>query len=586
MFFRRIIAAALMLSAPLPQALAQGTFSFSTEVSPQSGSLDDDFIFSVVLEGSYSGGFPYLTGGEDFKLSLIGPQTSVNIINGTVEQRVAYRYRLIPKREGKLLTPAAEIEIDGEKYESEPLTVEITKSSAPRLAAQQDVFLKQTLSKESIFVGEQVVCSLGFFAAVPVFEAQLDPATFDGFWHESLGEAAKTSKIIEGREFDVTRIEDALFAIKPGKLSLAARTLNAKMRVRAQSSRRQPDPFSLDPFGSGIFDDFFGNARLKEVTLTSEEITLNVKALPEPPRDFPLWNTSTPLVGETSISLGANTGSIKAGESKTLTIEVQSTGNLNPLDKIDLKLSRDVKIYEESPESKTVRQGGLLVSKKTFRVSLVPLKGGQIVIPGIELGYFDPNEARYKVAKSRELAFDVIGETTAAEPVESFPGKESDTNGPPAPLPVSKPTHAAKPLKYEEATIVETLVDYVSVPFALLVFLAGLALIAAAYLAVRWNQSAQPRKDTQRLLTQTESLDDLRKTFRLALVNKLGLDADVLGADELRAQVRTKFKEVNLQFAIISLLDDLDLCSFGGKAADAAAVTALRQRALEVAKEW
>ena len=44
------------------------------EVSPLSGSIDDTFIFSVVASNGNTAGHPYLSGGEDFKLTLLGPR--------------------------------------------------------------------------------------------------------------------------------------------------------------------------------------------------------------------------------------------------------------------------------------------------------------------------------------------------------------------------------------------------------------------------------------------------------------------------------------------------------------------------------
>jgi hypothetical protein len=56
----------------------------SATVSPQSGNMDDQYVFTVQIDGLQQSEYPVLEGGEDFEIMQIGPQSSLQIINGQV----------------------------------------------------------------------------------------------------------------------------------------------------------------------------------------------------------------------------------------------------------------------------------------------------------------------------------------------------------------------------------------------------------------------------------------------------------------------------------------------------------------------
>ena len=92
------LAVLLIILLATSSALAQSILT--TDIAPQSGTLEDLFIFTVTIEGSQTGSAPLLSGGDDFELQLIGPQTRLSIINGVVNSKISYVYHLTPKRVG------------------------------------------------------------------------------------------------------------------------------------------------------------------------------------------------------------------------------------------------------------------------------------------------------------------------------------------------------------------------------------------------------------------------------------------------------------------------------------------------------
>ena len=111
------------LAISLPLRLVCAEPILTTAVNPTEGTTDDTFTFAVTVDGLENSRPPLLIGGDDFKLSLIGPSSSVTIINGKVSAKITYNYQLIPKRTGDLMTPSVELDLGTQKLSSPPKQV-------------------------------------------------------------------------------------------------------------------------------------------------------------------------------------------------------------------------------------------------------------------------------------------------------------------------------------------------------------------------------------------------------------------------------------------------------------------------------
>ncbi|MCB0340478.1 MAG: BatD family protein, partial [Bdellovibrionales bacterium] len=164
-------------------AWAQSTPSVSLEVSPTSGTLDDTFQLVITISGTQNAQYPELHGGEDFEISLIGPESSMQIINGRISAHIAYRYQLTPKRVGELKTPSATISINQESIEVQGTEVKVTQPELNADPASNDrIFFRQTISKDSLFLGEQAINTFEIYTRVNARDIDLVDPTFDGFW--------------------------------------------------------------------------------------------------------------------------------------------------------------------------------------------------------------------------------------------------------------------------------------------------------------------------------------------------------------------------------------------------------------------
>jgi hypothetical protein len=571
----------------------EADIQLKAEVSPQSGTTDDNFTFTVTAEGTQNIPTPLLTGGEGFSLQLLGPQTSLTIINGDVRARIAYIYRLIPKREGVLSTPVAEVEVNSIRYTTTPISVEVRKGEIgadPALGSGQgSLFLRQTVSPTAVYEGQQVVNAVTIYTRVEIREIQLDDLATDGFWQEKISDDQRSTKNIEGVNYAAIEIRKALYPLRSGRIDLPVRSLIARI-----PERQRPSGFpGFDSFDDRFFDSFFGGA-LRDVNVSSNSATVEVRPLPPLPDEMRAIAPSVPIVGETSIKANYSVEVINVGESKSITIEVISEGNLNPLKSIPFAAPPGVKIYEEKSDIKNDPRGPRLVTHRYFKYSLVPLKPGLLRVPGVQLPYFDPASGSFKIATSPDVAFVVQG--TAAP---DQPSTQQDANSTPdatqgaTPQTPLKPNPAAPVLAYEEPTLIQEVSSHLSLQLSILLLAAVIGVGVIVFVALRLHRPEAKASVTTAQIDGATSIAELSHLLQKILIAHFHHQAEVATVDQLRSLVTKRVTDRDVALALRSLLDDFELLLYSAPSTVQSSPTAesdplpgLKARMREVLTRW
>ncbi|MBN8548033.1 MAG: protein BatD [Deltaproteobacteria bacterium] len=576
-FLRTVLLLVLVLCVAASQAIAQ----VSLEVSPRVGALGETFVLSVVIESAAEISQPHLSPSEDFGISFIGPQSSVTIINGNVRKRVAYNYRLIPRRAGTLTTPSADVEVGGQTLHADALEVKVTEEApTPRPQKVSGVSLRQSVDLKSAYLGQQIDSTLELQTAVNLIDPQFVDLSFDGFWVETIVDNERSSRVMSGDQYEILRFRKALFPLNTGTLTIPARRLKAQVR---EMRHNRSFPFdSFNPFDADMLDNFFGGGSLKEINVDSNELKVEVKPLPPAPKGLDTWGALTPLVGETTVSVRIPPGSLKVGDTKTIEVTVTSTGNLNPLKKVDLKTPASVKTYEDAPTSKNFESGGALMSRKIFRISIVPLRSGEIRVPPIELGYFDTTQESYRSATSQEIVLSVEG---SAEPSLSQPSSAVDATakGPDRTAPnVTTPTVSATTPTYEEESAFEKISSRVSTSMALLGLAGLIAILAAIRMLIAMRSRSAPARKAISEIEGAQTLESLSIAFRRYAAMKLRLGDGDLRGEQFRVLAERAISDSNVRFALLTTLDALDTALYSRDAA--MNIDEMRQKALTTAR--
>ncbi|MDE6452435.1 MAG: BatD family protein, partial [Odoribacter sp.] len=228
---------------------------------------------------------------------LMGPRlsqsTSISMINGKTTQSASYTYTYILEgvKEGTYEIAPATVTVDGKRYTSNALRIEVIKGSAGnsgnagqgnRRAVQPDgsatinetnLFVKMDVSRRSLYLGESLTVTFKVYSKVDLtrFGRSKFPS-FTGF----LAEEIPTPQQIElsrenynGEIYNVGVIHKMLlFPQHTGEITIDPFELECIVRQR------------LTGGGRSFFDDFFGNYQDVRAMRRSKPVTVTVKELP------------------------------------------------------------------------------------------------------------------------------------------------------------------------------------------------------------------------------------------------------------------------------------------------------------------
>lgn len=533
-------------------------------VSPANGSMNDDFIFKVVIDGAQDAPYPTLVGGDDFKLTLIGPEQTVQIVNGKVSKQIAYSYRLIPTRPGTLQTPTAEVSVDGIVYTTPPL--EVTVSKGRGTGGGQSFFLRQQISKQESYRGEQLINTLDLYTVVEVVKAQFEELEYPQFIHKPVGRELTDTRNIDGKQYTLNRLKKALFPLSTGAVTLPARSII----LHIKQARRKSVLGRFDPFRQDFVDSFFG-APIRKTRVISNALDLVIKEPPPFPADFPTNGLSYPIVGSVVVTATFDRSPVEVGESKTVTVEVVSDGYLEPLKSVELESSTAVRVYSEGAKENSFDSKGKLFTKKIFGFSVVPTRAGSIQLPPIRIGYFNPDKKQYELATTTPIAFLAKGgpatRDTATQP-------KSDN--------IAAEDAGLFANQYREETFMEYLSQQISLAGAALI-LAALALLGGAiYAFFHLRSGTRPLRKIKDALQHALSPEDIRELLLSYLTLLLFKeDGQRSRADIIEAFAKRPDRD-SLEFRLNTVLDEIDARLFSPDSFSDSGATRLRDKALEL----
>lgn len=389
-----------------------------TEIKVESHKVvaaDEQFNVTFIIEGENNPSDFKWAPGDDFSL-LWGPQqgrsTSVQVINGktTKSSQTTYTYVLKPLRTGKFTIPQATAKVKGKDITSSPLSIEVVpsgsgSSGAPQQQAQpsqrqqtgqvsdDDIFLRMTLSRSNVVVGEPITATIKLYQRVNVagFESASFP-TFNGFWSQ---EIEAPTNIEFSRETYDNQIYNAAvlrkFVLIPqqqGNVTIDPAELVCLVQMRVSSP------------GTSIFDGFFDDYRTIRKKVLSKPLTVNVSPLPAgAPASFGGG------VGTFTMSAKLSKDSLKTHEAASLLVTLTGNGNVSLLEAPKVSFPPDMEVYDTKVSEK-VDKGGLSGSK-FYEFPFIPRSHGDFVIEPIKYSYYDVNAKRYVTLETQPISISV-----------------------------------------------------------------------------------------------------------------------------------------------------------------------------------
>jgi len=508
---------------------------------------------------------------QDFRVVSSGSSSNIQIINGQMSRNLSYAYTLVPLKTGPLAIPPLTVVVDGTSYQTRGIQVTVSRQPQGEKRSES-VFVDGTVSDRQPFEGEQIIYTFRLFHQVQVSNARLQRPSFSGFTAKEIEGPKSYRKIVGGKQYEVSEVRYVLIPLTAGERTIEPASLQCRVPKPRQRRRRSG-------FDSFFDDSFFGRGNVEARVFQTEPIPVRVKPLPLRIDKEPFSG----LVGDFTITAQLENDTLKVGDSTTLSVVIEGTGNIVDAEEPVVSVPDAFKVYKDSPEEEIHLTETGYSGKKVFRIALVPMKAGEYHLPPIRLGYFDNSEETHRMGTTRSLALRVLPSDEkeelsiftgpAAAPERSVPKRQVTLIGRDI-LPLSEGLDA---LRHRE-------------PMSLHLFLILLIGPAAAYLLVI-GLRAITRKGTDpatqmaaraaAALKEADSEDSdlflthLYRALVSTVLSKAGVNGESLTYAEVKEILRVQGYAEAIGKEAARLLEQIESAKFSGTSMDQASKTRL-----------
>ncbi len=335
---------------------------------------------------------------------IYGPSTSTmqstQIYNGQVSTTTAvdYSFYYTADKAGTVTVPSISVNAEGKTLKSNSVTITVlppdknahaqTHPGAPAAPQQQvvssgkvspeDLIVTVTLSKNHLYEQEAVVATIKVYTKhnITSFHASTLPS-FEGFLSEELEvkDQVKVEHFRGSNYYTAVLKRCLLYPQKAGKLTINSGRYDVTLETYEQIS-------------NGFY--ITGRPVSQNITTTSNSLSVNVEALPQPqPANF------SGAVGQFTASRTLDSELLRTNEAATLTYNIKGTGNIKYLKAPEIELPSSVEQYNPDTESDAHFTGSDMTGTFNIKYSFIPQQVGNFVIPASTFCYFDIAKKQY-----------------------------------------------------------------------------------------------------------------------------------------------------------------------------------------------
>lgn len=332
-----------------------------------------------------------------------GSGSQIAIVNFERSSSIIHQYVLQPKAAGVVEIPALTVEVNGQRYTSNPLKLRVGRG----FDTAQLGFLKLVVPKTEFYVGETVPVEIRFYFKHAPARQNPPKLKLDGFIKGKEHTDNLPPETINGEVYSVVRNALALTAAKAGELTLGPAEFETLYVFR--SNRRR-----------SIFDDpfFGGGGEQKQINFASEPVTIRV--VPPPSVNQPSGFGGA--VGRFSLDpVVASPTNVAVGDPITVRLTVRGRGNFAGLKLPEPAAGSGFQAY---PGTNSFEEGDVLGLEgvKTFETVIVPEQAGVQRLRLPPFVAWNPETKRYDSLEPRALAVNVRpGLNAQAQPAGNVP---------------------------------------------------------------------------------------------------------------------------------------------------------------------
>jgi hypothetical protein len=357
---------------------------------------------------------------DGLEIHQTGTEQHYEMNNFNVSQSVIYNYTVLPMKIGKFNIPPQTIQAGGSTLRTPGLVLNVTDSGGRFAQSGRNAvtpstvdpkkfgFIELIVPKNQAYVGEMIPVVVKLCLNPRVRFRQIAPLEIQaqGLTVQKLQKSDENMETINGATYEVTTFKTALAAAKTGKFEippLQTKAIALVQRRREPSTMAPRSRSPLDLFDDPLFGDPFSQLlEPREINLTSEPVTLEVKSLPpNAPANF------SGAVGNFTMTADANPKSVQVSDPITVTSTISGRGNF---DRVNAPAIDDERGWHKYPPSAKFKQDDDvgISGTKTFDLVLSPNEKKQAV-PALAFSFFDPAKEKYVALRSEPIPIRVEG---------------------------------------------------------------------------------------------------------------------------------------------------------------------------------
>ncbi len=338
---------------------------------------------------------------KDFDVASGPNQSSMRQnINGQVSEQLTLSYLLIPKKEGKVVIGSGSITTAGQKFQSAPITIEVTKGTAQanQVATNgandksdgSDVFIRTSISKSKCYLGEQIIISQKIYSRHQIVQfVKYDPPTYESFWSQPQPSTGGNQQSVENLDgvnyYTFEMFRHIASPNKSGKFTI--KPIDCELLIRKQTNAKPRN----------IFEQFFGAQGFEDIQVKSigKSATLEVIDLPMEGRPV----NFNGAVGNFAYKVETSRTTLKANDAFNLKITLSGKGNVKLIDAPKLDLPESFETYEPK-----MSEGS---NSRSFDYLIIPRQEGDYTVTNLDFSYFDLDSKKYVTIPSPNITINV-----------------------------------------------------------------------------------------------------------------------------------------------------------------------------------
>ena len=342
----------------------------------------ESFRMFVEVENEDDPEEPNLSLIKDIKVLNRSVQNQTSIVGTSISRKVSWTYEVVAMSPGSIQIPALRV---GNGL-TRPIMLEVLQQSKSS-NAQEILVFEANLEPEQVYPQQQSLLTLKIIRkGIQLENESITPLEINNVRLRRVHQNSFRN-IVNGQQQIVTEIRFALFAEKPGEITIPS--------IQYQGTV-SPKGFQNRSFFQQRGSRLFRKSPPKQLTV-----------LPIPGNRNGWWLPASNLILQETWE--PNPPEFRVGEPVTRTIIIQAEGveaeQLPDWETPDLS---GIKIYAEPPvlETKETPQGVSALGKTSQ--ALIPTSTGELLIPGIQIRWWDVQNRKFQVSQIPERRVNVL----------------------------------------------------------------------------------------------------------------------------------------------------------------------------------